>query len=53
MATEALIMTKIVEIINKKEFAIAALNTNNETFIIYRATLAKPTTMLIHFFCRV
>ena len=33
--------TKRVEIINKKNFVIAILNKNNETFVIYIATSEK------------
>ena len=45
-------MTKKVEIIYKKEYAAAALNADNETFIVYVTALAKPTTILIHLFCQ-
>ena len=47
-AAETLSTTRRVEIINKKEFAVVALNTDNETFVVHIAALAKPTTMLIH-----
>ena len=47
-AAEALPMTKRVEMINKREFAAAALNADNEIFVVYIAALAEPTTMPIH-----
>ena len=47
MVAEALPMTKRVEIINKKEFAVAVLNVNNETFI-HIAALEESTTISIH-----
>ena len=48
-AAEALSMTRKIEIINKKEFAVAVLNADNKTFVMYIAAPAEPTTMLIHF----
>ena len=51
IAAEALPMTRKVEIIDKKEFAAAALNVHEETFVVYLAALAKPKTMPIHLFC--
>ena len=47
-ATEALPTTRRVEIIDKWEFAAAALNADDETFMVHIATLAEPTTMPIH-----
>ena len=47
-AAKALPTTRRVEIINKREFAAAALNTDDETFVVHVAALAEPTTMLIH-----
>ena len=38
-----------VEIIDKIEFAAAALNPYDETFVVRVAALAKLTTMLIYF----
>ena len=37
-----------MEIINKIEFAVAALNADNETFVLHITALAEPTTMPIH-----
>ena len=47
-ATEALPTTRRVEIIDKREFAAAALNADNEIFLVHVAALAKPKTMPIH-----
>ena len=47
-AAEALPTTKRVEIIDKKEFATATLNADNETFVMYVATIMEPTIMPIH-----
>ena len=44
---EALLTTRRVEIIDKRKFAMVALNTNNKTFIVYIAALADPRTMSI------
>ena len=51
-AAEALSTTKRVEIIDKKEFAAAALNADNETSIIHVSALAEPTTMPIYSSCQ-
>ena len=48
MAAEVLPMTRRVEIINKKEFAMAALNTDNKTFVVYVTALVEPMTILIY-----
>ena len=45
-------MTRRVEIIDKREFGAAALNVNNETFVVHRAALAEPTIMSIHLSCQ-
>ena len=37
-----------VEIVNKREFAAAALNADDEIFMTYVAALAKPTTIPIY-----
>ena len=37
-----------MEIINKREFTIAALNTDDKIFVMYIMALAKLTTILIH-----
>ena len=39
-AAKTLSTTRRVEIINKREFAAAALNTDNETFVVHIAALA-------------
>ena len=49
---EALSTTRRVEIIDKREFAVSVLNTDNETFVVHVAALAKPTTMPIHPSCQ-
>ena len=41
-----------MKIINKREFAAAALNADNETFIVYIAALVEPMTMPIHSSCQ-
>ena len=50
-AAEALPTTRRVEIIDKREFAAAALNADDETFVVYVVALAKPTTMPIYSSC--
>ena len=40
-AVEALPITKKMEIIDKREFAAAALNTDNEIFVVHIVTLAE------------
>ena len=47
-AAEALSTTKRVKIIDKREFAVAALNADNETFVVHIAALAESTTMPIY-----
>ena len=47
-AAEALPTTRRVEIIDKRELAAAALNVDNETFVVHIVALAEPTTMPIH-----
>ena len=39
--------TKKVELINKKEFAKAALDENFETFVVYVATLEAPLARIL------
>ena len=51
-AAEALPTTRRVEIIDKREFAAAALNADDETFVVHVAALAEPTTMPIHPSCQ-
>ena len=43
-------MTRQVEILNKKEFAIMVLNTDNKNFMVYIATLVQLIIMLIYSF---
>ena len=47
MAAEALPTTRKVEIIDKKEFAVAALNADDETFMVYIAALVELIIMPI------
>ena len=47
-ATKALPITRTVEIIDKKKFAVATLNIDNETFVVHIVALAELTTMLIY-----
>ena len=41
-----------MEIIDKREFAAAALNADNETFVMHVAALAEPTIMPIYSSCQ-
>ena len=41
MAAETLPTTRRVKIIDKRKFAVAALNADNETFVMHRAALAE------------
>ena len=50
-AVEALSMTKTVEIIKKNLFAAAALNTDDDIFVVHIASLVELTTMPIHSSC--
>ena len=52
MAAKALLMTKRVEIIDKREFTAAALNANNKIFVVHIAFLVKLITIPIHPFCQ-
>lgn len=45
---EALPITKKVELIDKMEFAVIALNENVETFVVYIATLSAASTMQVY-----
>ena len=49
---ETLLITRRVKIIDKKEFAVAALNVDDKTFMIHVRTLAEPITMPIHPSCQ-
>ena len=51
-AAEALLTSKKVEIIDKREFAVAALNADDEIFVVYIAALAEPTTISIYPSCQ-
>ena len=51
MAVEALLTTRRVEIIDKREFAAVTLNTDNKTFMVYVAALVEPIIMPIHPSC--
>ena len=51
-AAKVLPTTRKVEIINKREFAVAVLNTDNETFMVHIAALVKPITMPIYPSCQ-
>ena len=51
-AAEALPTTRKVKIIDKKEFAVAAMNGDDETFVVNVAALAEPTTIPIHPSCQ-
>ena len=50
-AAEALPTTRRVEIIDKREFTAAALNVDDEIFMVHVAALAEPTTIAIHSSC--
>lgn len=52
ITAKVLSTTKRVELINKREFAIAALDKNIEIFMIYIATLSATLVMQIHPFCQ-
>ena len=47
-ATKVLPTTNWVKLIDKKEFAKAALNENSETFVMHITALKVLTTMPIH-----
>ncbi len=49
-ASEALLTTRRVKLIDKKKFAKAALDENSETFVVYVAALgnSKPAGMPIY-----
>ena len=49
---EALPITRSIEIIDKREFAAAALNADNKTFVMHVVALAEPITMPIHLSCQ-
>ena len=51
-AVEALPTTRRVEIIDKWELAVAALNADNKTFVVHVAALAEPKTIPIHTSCQ-
>lgn len=47
ITTKALLTTKKVELINKKEFSKVALDRNFETFVVYVATLKAPLARIL------
>ena len=49
---KTLLTTKMIKIINKSEFATAALNKDNKIFVMHVSALAKPTIMPIYPFCQ-
>ena len=51
-AAEALPTTKKVETIDKRKFAAAALNADNETFVVHVAAIAELTIIPIHPSCQ-
>lgn len=51
--TEVLPTTKKVELIDKKEFTIAILDENVETFMVYVATLSAVLAMWVYLSCHV
>ena len=53
MATETLLTIKQVEVIGKKKFIVAALDTDNKTLIIYITTPVKLTIIPIYLFCEI
>ena len=52
ITAKALPTTRRVEIIDKKEFAAAALNADDKTFVMHIAALAEPMTMPIYPSCQ-
>ena len=52
MVAEALPTTRRVEIIDKTEFAAAALNADDETFVVHVAALRELTIILIYPSCQ-
>ena len=52
IAVEALPTTRKVEIIDKREFSVPALNADNKIFVVHVAALAEPTTMPIYSSCQ-
>ena len=52
MAAEASSTTRKIEIIDKREFAAAVLNADNEIFVMYVAALAESTIIPIHSSCQ-
>ena len=52
IAAETLSMIKKMEIIDKREFAVATLNSDDEIIVVYLAFLVKPITILIYSSCQ-
>ena len=51
-AAEALLTTRSVEIIDKREFAAVVLNADDKIFMLHVAALAKPTIIPIYSSCQ-
>ena len=51
-AAEALPTTRKMKIIDKREFAAAALNADDEIFVVHIVALVEPTTMPIYPSCQ-
>ena len=51
-AAEAVPTTRRINIIDKKEFAAAALNADDKAFVLHVVALAKPTIIPIYPFCQ-
>lgn len=50
---KALLTTNHIELVGKKEFVVATLNLNNETFIVHIVSLTSFNLDIdVHFFCR-
>ena len=50
-AVEALPTTRRLEIFEKGEFALAALNADDKIFVVHIVALAEPTTIPIYLSC--
>lgn len=48
IAAQVLIITSWVQLIDKKEFVLVALNKNSETFIVHITALEELAEMTIH-----
>ena len=52
MAAKALLTTRRVEIINKNEFAVTALNVDDKIFLVHIVALVEQIAILIYLFCQ-